>query len=110
MSVRNIDGLQVAVVQSNPIRKSLGASATVHIASTNTASYSPKIKVDVIGSKPSASPKGFGRSPTIAFPGAVKTFTLSVFKAPCAVTGVVSFTPFFNVHLSVLSISERDRL
>ena len=48
------------------------------IASTSTASYSPKIKVDVIGSKPSASQKGFGRSPTIAFPGAVKTFTLSV--------------------------------
>src|ERR1700733_3428390 len=54
------------------------ASATVVIASTSTASYSPKIKVDVIGSKPKASPKGFGRSPTIAFPGAVKTLTLSV--------------------------------
>ena len=53
------------------------ASATVPIASTSTASYSPKIKVDVMGSKPNASPKGFGRSPTIAFPGAVKTFTLS---------------------------------
>src|SRR5271169_558183 len=60
------------------------ASATVIIASTSTASCSPKIKVDVIGSKPSASPKGLGRSPTIAFPGAVKTFTLSV----------VSFSPF----------------
>src|SRR5580693_7021653 len=57
------------------------ASATVPIASTSTASYSPKIKVDVIGSKPSASPKGFGRSPTIVLPGAVKTFTLRVFKA-----------------------------
>src|SRR5271169_4165119 len=34
------------------------ASATVVIASTSTASCSPKIKVDVIGSKPSASPKG----------------------------------------------------
>src|SRR5579862_3919294 len=55
------------------------ASATVVIASTSTASYLPKIKVDVIGSKPSASPKGFGRSPTITFPGAVKTFTPSVF-------------------------------
>src|SRR5271157_2573370 len=44
------------------------ASATVPIASTSTALYSPKIKVDVIGSKPNASPKGFGRSPTIAFP------------------------------------------
>src|SRR5271154_5654791 len=54
------------------------ASATVVIASTSTASYSPKIKVDVIGSKPSASPKGLGRSPTMVFPGAVKTLTLSV--------------------------------
>src|SRR5580692_11290071 len=55
------------------------ASATVVIASTSTASYSPKIKVDVIGSKPSASPKGFGRSPAIVFPGAVNTLTPSVF-------------------------------
>src|SRR5580700_9918858 len=62
------------------------ASATVVMASTSTASCSPKIKVDVIGSKPSASPKGFGRSPTIAFPGAVKMFTLSVFNATGAVT------------------------
>src|SRR5271155_879238 len=74
------------------------ASATVHIASTSTASYSPKIKVDVIGSKPNASPKGFGRSPTIVFPGAVKTFTLSVFDAGVfdatgAVGRVVSFSP-----------------
>src|SRR5271166_1759824 len=70
------------------------ASATVPIASTSTASYSPKIKVDVIGSKPSASPKGFGRSPTIAFPGAVKTFTFSVLDATGAVTRVVSFASF----------------
>src|SRR5580658_1899505 len=61
------------------------ASATVVIASTSTASFSPKIKVDVIGSKPSASPKSFGRSPTIAFPGAVKTFTFSVLDATRAV-------------------------
>jgi hypothetical protein len=47
---------------------------SVPIASTNTASYSPKIKVDAIRSKPKASPKGFGRSPTIVFSGAVKTF------------------------------------
>src|SRR5229473_2152370 len=72
---------------------SASPSATVPIASTNTASYSPKIKVDVIGSKPSASPKGFGRSPTMVFPGAVKTFTLSVFDATGAVTRVVSFIP-----------------
>ena len=32
------------------------ASATVPIASTSTASYSPKIKVDVMGSKPSGFP------------------------------------------------------
>src|SRR5580692_11180178 len=51
------------------------------MASTRTASYSPKIKVDVIGSKPNGSPKGLGRSPTIVFPGAVKTFTPSVFDA-----------------------------
>src|SRR5580700_358306 len=70
------------------------ASATVPIASTSTASYSPKIKVDVIGSKPSASPKGFGRSPTIVFPGAVKTFTLSVFDATGGATRVVSSSPF----------------
>src|SRR5580693_825611 len=70
------------------------ASATVIIASTSTASCSPKIKVDVIGSKPSGSPKGFGRSPTIAFPGAVKMFMLSVFDATGAVTRVVSFSPF----------------
>src|SRR5271157_4756561 len=70
------------------------ASATVPIASTSTASYSPKIRVDVIGSKPSASPKGFGRSPTIVFPGAVKTFTLSVFDATGAVARVLSFGPF----------------
>src|SRR6202042_3939924 len=73
------------------------ASATVVIASTSTASYSPRIKVDVAGSKPSASPKGFGRSPTIAFPGAVKTFTLSV----------VSFNPFVPSTWYPLSISER---
>src|SRR5579863_4537123 len=70
------------------------ASATVIIASTSTASCSPKIKVDVIGSKPNASPKGLGRSPTIAFPGAVKTFTLRVLDATGAVTRVVSFSPF----------------
>src|ERR1700691_4692599 len=69
---------------------SASASATVPIASTSTASYSPKIKVDVIGSKPSGSPKGFGRSPTIVFPGAVKTFTPSVFDATGAVMCVVS--------------------
>src|ERR1700681_3467607 len=70
------------------------ASATVVIASTSTASYSPKIKVDVIGSKPSASPKGFGRSPTIAFPGAVKTFTPSEFDVMGAVMCVVSLNSY----------------
>src|SRR5580658_1046026 len=76
------------------------ASATVIIASTSTASYSPKINVDVIGSKPSASPKGFGRSPTIAFPGAVKTFKLSVFDATGVVMCVVSFGPFCGLSPS----------
>jgi hypothetical protein len=75
-----IDGLQVAAVQRNPIREGFGLSHVV-IASTSTASFSPKIKVDVIGAKPSASPQGFGRSPTIAFPGAVKTLTLSLLDA-----------------------------
>src|SRR6202140_2482219 len=64
------------------------ASATVVIASTSTASYSPKIKVDVMGSKPSASPKGFGRSPTIGFPGAVKTFTPSVVSVSAFVPSI----------------------
>src|SRR5271166_3195816 len=66
--------------------QSARASATVPRASTSTASCSPKIKVDVIGSKPSASPKGFGRSPTIAFPGAVKTFTPSVVSMSARMT------------------------
>src|SRR5271154_5563628 len=70
---------------------SASASATVVMASTSTASCSPKINVDVAGSKPSGSPKGLGRSPTIAFPGAVKMFTLSVFDA---LTRVGSFGPF----------------
>ena len=82
------------------------ASATVAIASTSTASCSPKIKVDVIGSKPSASPKGLGHSPTIALAGAVKTFTLSVFDATgghaCGL-----FQPICTVHLVLLSMSER---
>jgi len=53
-----------------------------------------------MGSKPRASPKGFGRSPTIAFPGAVKTFTLrrvdatGVFDATRAVVLVVPLSPF----------------
>src|SRR5580658_2929781 len=86
---------------------SASASATVPMASTSTASYSPKIKVDVIGSKPSASPKGFGRSPTIVFPGAVKTFTLSVFDATGAVARVVCFSPCVPSILVLLSMSER---
>src|ERR1700733_4923665 len=72
------------------------ASATVPIASTSTASCSPKIRVDVIGSKPSASPNGFGRSPTIAFPGAVKTLTPSEFGATGGLTAVTSLSPFFS--------------
>src|ERR1700761_1409940 len=68
------------------------ASATVVIASTSTASYSPKIKVDVIGSKPSGSPKGFGRSPTITFPGAGNTLTPSVLDVMAEVICVASLT------------------
>jgi hypothetical protein len=37
---------------------------------SRTIPRSPKIRVDVMGSKPNASPKGLGRSPTIAFPSA----------------------------------------
>src|SRR5271154_833107 len=84
------------------------ASATVPIASTSTASYSPKIKVDVIGSKPSGSPKGFGRSPTIVFPGAVKTFTLSVFDATGAVMCVVSLVS--GGALTVLKVGALSNL
>lgn len=72
----------------------MSASATVVMASTSTASCSPKIGVDVAGSKLSGSPKSLEHSPTIAFPGAIKTFTLSVFDAMDAVTRVVSFSPF----------------
>src|SRR5579859_6312453 len=77
------------------------ASATVIIASTNTASYSPKIRVDVIGSRPSASPKGFGRSPTITFPGAVKTLKPSVFDvgAVMCVVSLGSYGAPFDVRL-----------
>src|SRR5208283_3546701 len=89
------------------------ASATVPIASTSTASYSPKIKVDVMGSKPSASPKDFGRSPTIAFPGAVKTFTPSVFDATGAVARAVSFSSFVpticcSFHIKASDCSKQD--
>jgi hypothetical protein len=38
------------------------------------------------------SPKGFDCSPTIDFPGAVKTFKLSLLDATGAVTLAVSFT------------------
>jgi hypothetical protein len=64
----------------------------------------------VIGSKPNASPKGFGRSPTIAFPGAVKTFTLSVFDATGAgvVMRVVSFGPFVPSIWYPFDVKARD--
>ena len=73
MGVRYADGLQVAVVQSRPNPQSI-ASATVPIASTSTASYSPKIKVGVMGSKPSASPRALALADH-SLSGAVKTFT-----------------------------------
>src|SRR5580698_9071329 len=84
------------------------ASATVIIASTNTASCSPKIRVDVIGSKPSGSPKGLGRSPTIVFPGAVKTLTLSVFDVVEAVIYVVS-SGFCSAHRCLDSTLGNDQ-
>src|ERR1700729_2624890 len=83
------------------------ASATVVIASTSTASYSPKIKVEVIGSKPSASPKGLGRSPTIGFPGAVKTFTLSVVVATGAAPRAASFSPGWSALVASMKSSFR---
>src|SRR5580698_7963674 len=89
------------------------ASATVVIASTSTASYSPKIRVDVIGSKPSDSPNGFVRSPTMVFPGAVKTFTLSPFDATGAVSPGVSFRPFvpsIGIHPFDVRVSVSDRV
>jgi hypothetical protein len=43
----------------------------------------------------------------MVFPGAVKTFTLSVFEATGAVTPVVSFGPFVPSTLVSLSMSER---
>src|SRR5579864_1740140 len=85
------------------------ASATVPIASTSTASCSPKINVDVAGSKPSASPKGFGRSPTIAFPGAVKTFTPSEFGATGGLTAIASFGPFFSSTCCSFRFRASDR-
>ena len=96
-----------SVVQATQFA-SASASATVIIASTSTASCSPKIKVDVIGSKPSASPKGLGRSPTMVFPGAVKTFTLSVFDVTGALTCVVSFTPFVPSILYPFDVRASD--
>jgi hypothetical protein len=71
------------------------------MASTSTASFSPKIKVDVIGSKPSASPRSFGRSPTIAFPGALKTFTLSLLDAVARALSFSSLVPAVWILLSM---------
>jgi hypothetical protein len=42
-----------------------------------TASFSPKISVEVIGSNAGGGPNGRARSPTIAFSGAVKTLMFS---------------------------------
>src|SRR5580704_12242971 len=97
----------------SPIQSaSASASATVVMASTSTASCSPKINVDVAGSKPSGSPKGFGRSPTIGFPGAVKTFTLSVLDVMGAVMCVVSLsscdTPFYAASRPGQALTVRE--
>src|SRR5271155_4612072 len=77
------------------------------LASAGSASFSRKIKVDVIGSKPSASPKAHGRSPTIAFPGPVKTFTLSLPEAARMVARVASFSPFVLSLWNLLSTFKR---
>ena len=80
-------------MSSNPIRESLGLSHRHCI--TSTRRYLPKIKVDVIGSKPNASPKGFARSPAIAFP---KTNVHPhVLDAIGALTLVVPFSPLARV-------------
>ena len=100
MGVRYIDGLQVAVVQSNPVARA-SASATVLIASTSTASYSPKIKVDVVGSKPSASPKGFGPLADHWFSRGGKN--VHTFNA----TGPGLFQSICAIHLVLPSMSER---
>src|ERR1700677_728805 len=83
------------------------ASATVVIASTSTASCSPKIKVDVIGSKPSASPKGFGRSPTVAFPGGGKDVHTKRVRRDRRGHARALFPSICAVHLVSLSLSER---
>ena len=56
---------------------------------------------------PRGSPNGFGRSPTIAFPGAVRTFTLSVLEGAGAVTLSLCSSPFVPPMLVLLSVSER---
>ncbi|MGA7302526.1 MAG: hypothetical protein WBX10_19570, partial [Candidatus Sulfotelmatobacter sp.] len=55
-----------------------------------------------------------GRSPTIAFPGAVKMFTLSVFDSGLvdptgAVARVVSFGPFL-LAIDTLSIASEKQI
>jgi hypothetical protein len=57
------------------------------------------MRVDVTGSNPKASPKGFGRSPTMAFPGAVKTFTLSLSETTGATPPAIAVCA---AHLPIL--------
>src|ERR1700722_772294 len=58
-------------------RASASASSAVVRVSTRTASFSPKIRVEVVASHAIGGPHGRGRSPTMAFSGAVKTLTFS---------------------------------
>jgi hypothetical protein len=70
LRMRDINDPQIAVMQRNPIRESLGLSHR----SQCTYQYRVVLtedQIEVMGSKPSASPKGLGRSPTIAGMGVV---------------------------------------
>ena len=76
------------------------ASATVPIASTSTASCSPKIKVDVIGSKPSGFAEGLWPLADHSLSRGGKNVHASVFDATARQLGPVFCRPFgtpFNV-------------
>jgi hypothetical protein len=76
MAMGDVDRREVAVMQGDPVGKRFSL-ATVMSVSTRTASCSPKINVEVLGSNAGGGPNGRTRSATIAFSGAVKTLTLS---------------------------------
>jgi hypothetical protein len=76
VAVGDVDRGEVAVVQATQ-PASVSGSGVVGRVCNGKASFSPKIRVDVIGSHAIGGPNGRGRSPTTAFSGAVKTLTLS---------------------------------